>query len=146
MPDYPQYVVLGFFPKQLIKRDYIKVKPKGFWFHDAYFKNIQILIDFFKKNFQDKGFQSYQKRQKSPRARQPEMPKPQADVAESWADVKNWGGDGRSEHNQGGGGSVHSAGGEDNAFGGRPSWGASSGRGKAPGAAAASGGNVCFNC
>jgi hypothetical protein len=69
LPDYPQYIMLGYIPKQLLKREFIKVKPKGYWFHEQYHKNIQYLIDFFKKNFADRDYMSYQKRQKSPRAR-----------------------------------------------------------------------------
>jgi transcription elongation factor SPT6 len=34
LPEYPQYLVLGYIPRQLLKKEFIKVKPKGYWFHE----------------------------------------------------------------------------------------------------------------
>jgi hypothetical protein len=62
VPDYPQYILLAYIPKNLVKKEYIKVKPKGYWFHDEYRKNIQALINWFKENFNNSDYIKYQKR------------------------------------------------------------------------------------
>jgi len=50
----------------------IKVKPKGFWFHDCYHKSIQALINWFKDNYRSKDYVKMMKRQRSPRAKVPD--------------------------------------------------------------------------
>lgn len=34
--DYPQYLVLAYIPKKDTVKEYIKVKPRGFFFHQQY--------------------------------------------------------------------------------------------------------------
>lgn len=34
LPDFPQFIVLGYMPKQSVIREFIKVKPRGFLFHN----------------------------------------------------------------------------------------------------------------
>lgn len=38
LPEYPQYLVLGYIPRNMLKKEYIKVKPRGYVFHDQFFK------------------------------------------------------------------------------------------------------------
>ena len=49
---YPQHVVLLYSLRLegKTRHEYIKVKPRGFWFHDQYFNNLERLISFFKNN------------------------------------------------------------------------------------------------
>lgn len=34
LPQYPQHIVLGYVPKERVLKEFIKVRPKGFYFHD----------------------------------------------------------------------------------------------------------------
>ena len=34
LPAYPQHIVLGYVPKERVLKEFIKVRPKGFYFHD----------------------------------------------------------------------------------------------------------------
>jgi hypothetical protein len=40
-PCYPQHIVLGYIPKNALVKEFIKVKPKGYFFHETYHKQIQ---------------------------------------------------------------------------------------------------------
>lgn len=33
LDKYPQYVVMGYIPKKEVVREFIKVKPRGYFFH-----------------------------------------------------------------------------------------------------------------
>lgn len=73
--DYPQHIVLGYIPKMSLVKEFIKVKPKGYFFHEQYHKQLQSLINWFKDNYRQREYIRYQKKQLSPRARAPEAPK-----------------------------------------------------------------------
>jgi transcription elongation factor SPT6 len=66
LPQYPQYFVLNYLPKDRIVREYIKVKPKGLFFHEAYHPSINFLISWFKRHYNDKNYQSQLARSKPP--------------------------------------------------------------------------------
>lgn len=51
LPQYPQHVVLAYIPKQAVVKEYIKVKPRGLYFHDKYHTPSQALINWFKMNY-----------------------------------------------------------------------------------------------
>ena len=51
------------------------MKPKGYFFHEQYHKQLQSLINWFKDNYRQREYIRYQKKQMSPRARAPEAPK-----------------------------------------------------------------------
>jgi transcription elongation factor SPT6 len=40
LPEYPQHIVLGYIPKTILVKEYIKVKPKGYFFHDQCHRQI----------------------------------------------------------------------------------------------------------
>lgn len=52
LTQFPQHVVLMYSMNQSgrVYVEYIKVKPRGFWFHDQYFQNLDRLVFFFKNN------------------------------------------------------------------------------------------------
>jgi len=51
---YPQHIVLAYLPpsrENKIVKEFIKVKPRGYQFHDTHFPSIDHLIGYFKENF-----------------------------------------------------------------------------------------------
>jgi transcription elongation factor SPT6 len=66
LPQHPQYFVLNYLPKDRIVREYIKVKPKGLFFHESYHPSINFLISWFKRHYNDKNYQSQLARSKPP--------------------------------------------------------------------------------
>ena len=36
LDEFPQYVILGYAPKKEMVHEFIKVKPRGFFFHHQY--------------------------------------------------------------------------------------------------------------
>jgi hypothetical protein len=50
-------------------KEYIKVKPRGYQFHEKFHNPFQHMINWFKENFSAKDYQRYTRRQKSPRVR-----------------------------------------------------------------------------
>jgi transcription elongation factor SPT6 len=59
---YPQYVVLGYIPRNSMIKELIKVKARGFFFHHQYFSNLNELINWFKKEFRSPDYQRYLKK------------------------------------------------------------------------------------
>ena len=57
IPHFPQYVLLVYMPKDKIIREYIKIKPKGMFFHEAYHPNVNYLIAWFKRHFAERTYQ-----------------------------------------------------------------------------------------
>lgn len=51
LPTYPQYVVLCYVPKEKVLKEFIKVRPKGFYFHEVNHVPFQVLINWFKTNW-----------------------------------------------------------------------------------------------
>ncbi len=67
LSDYPQYIVMGYCPKlnQIIK-EFIKVKPNGYYFHNEYFQTLEELSNWFKRNFTSDSYREYVKKIKIP--------------------------------------------------------------------------------
>ena len=62
LPQYPQHVVLGYVPKEKVLKEFIKVRPKGFYFHDQNLVPFQMLINWFKDNWRTHDYQRHFKR------------------------------------------------------------------------------------
>jgi len=58
-PNYPQHIVLGYIPKANMIKEYIKVKPRGLYFHDKYHSPSINLINWFKHNCVSKEYVRY---------------------------------------------------------------------------------------
>lgn len=86
LPQYPQYFVLNYLPKDRIVREYIKVKPKGLFFHDAYHPSINFLISWFKRHYSDKSYQSQIAKAKPPAMETRAMKVPERPMTPSQAD------------------------------------------------------------
>ena len=67
LPNYPQHLVLAYVPKEKVVKEFIRVKPRGFLFHEQHFSPFQALINWFKDNWRDRIYQRGLKRQRSPR-------------------------------------------------------------------------------
>jgi len=66
VPEYPQYLVLCYIPKEKVIQEYIKVKPHGLFFHEAYHTNMNFLISWFKRHSSEKTYQQYLSKSKPP--------------------------------------------------------------------------------
>lgn len=64
-PQYPQFFILLYIPKDDVKHEYMKVKPKGLYFHELFHQSIHYLLTWFKKHYTTS---SYQKDLKATRA------------------------------------------------------------------------------
>lgn len=60
-------MVLAYVPREKVIREFIKVRPKGFYFHDQSHAPFQTLINWFKDNWSSRDYQRYAKRQRSPK-------------------------------------------------------------------------------
>ena len=49
------------------------MKPQGYFFHNTIYKQIQYLLNWFKENFKTRDYLKEMKRQRSPRAKVPEI-------------------------------------------------------------------------
>lgn len=67
LPAYPQHIVLSYVPKDKVLKEFIKVRPKGFYFHDQTLVPFQCLINWFKDNWRSTDYQRHFRRAKSPR-------------------------------------------------------------------------------
>ena len=63
---YPQFLVLCYLPRERIIKEFIKVKPKGLFFHESYHPNINFLISWFKRHYADNTYQGQLSRSKAP--------------------------------------------------------------------------------
>ena len=63
---YPQFLVLCYLPRERIVKEFIKVKPKGLFFHESYHPNINFLISWFKRHYGDATYQGQLSRSKAP--------------------------------------------------------------------------------
>ena len=59
LKDFPGYIVLGYVPKANPHYEYIKVKPKGLYFHEQYFTSIDDITNFFKKEYSTQKYRDY---------------------------------------------------------------------------------------
>ena len=51
LKDYPGYIVLGYVPKVNPIYEYIKIKPKGLYFHEKLFPSLDDITNYFKKEY-----------------------------------------------------------------------------------------------
>jgi hypothetical protein len=49
LEKYPQYLILAYSPKKDIVKEFIKVKPRGYFFHHQYHYPFQNMINWFKE-------------------------------------------------------------------------------------------------
>jgi len=63
---YPQYVIMGYIPKKDLVREFIKVKPRGYFFHHQYHYPFQNMINWFKQEFRSRDYQRYVRKAQSP--------------------------------------------------------------------------------
>ena len=71
LSPYPQHIVLAYLPPSStnkVIKEFIKVKPWGFQFHDNHYPSIDHLIGFFKQSYGNVDYWRYVKWAKSPRA------------------------------------------------------------------------------
>ena len=59
LKDFPGYIVLGYVPKANPHYEYIKIKPKGLYFHEQYFSSIDDITNFFKKGYSTQAYRDY---------------------------------------------------------------------------------------
>lgn len=43
-------------PKEKVLKEFIKVRPKGFYFHDKNFPLFQLLLNWFKENYSTRDY------------------------------------------------------------------------------------------
>ena len=64
---FPNYILLGYVPLNEVLLEYIGITQRGYYFHDNYFKDINMVISYFKKNFGSESYIDYfKKRNKEP--------------------------------------------------------------------------------
>ena len=51
LKDYPGFIVLGYVPRVNTFYEYIKIKPKGLYFHEKYFPSLDEITNYFKKEY-----------------------------------------------------------------------------------------------
>ena len=69
LTEYPQHVVLSYIsPSKRVIKEFIKVRPRGFWFHNMNHISFDHMIAWFKSNYRDMSYRKFVKKQKSPRA------------------------------------------------------------------------------
>ena len=66
LDEYPQYVILAYMPKDQLIKEYIKVKPKGYHFHQNYHYPFMNLINWFKSQFKTTDYQKRLRNTRSP--------------------------------------------------------------------------------
>lgn len=92
--EYPLNVVLAYItPTNKVMKEFARVKPRGFWFHNQNYPTLQHLIGWFKENFKTIPYRKFAKKQKSPRAIDFKSTLPQVVVEEQkdWKNVdSNW--------------------------------------------------------
>ena len=66
LDKYPQYVVLAYIPSKVLVKEFIKIKPRGYFFHHQYHYPFVNMINWFKQNFRNKEYQRYIRKTGSP--------------------------------------------------------------------------------
>ncbi|MBK8157227.1 MAG: hypothetical protein IPK55_15310 [Streptococcus sp.] len=62
LKEYPGYSVLGYMtPTKKFIKEFVKIKPKGFLFHEKYLPNTNSLISYFKDNYSTIEYRKYVK-------------------------------------------------------------------------------------
>lgn len=63
---YPQFVVLAYMPKKEMVKEFIKIKPRGYFFHQQYHYPFQNMINWFKQEFRSRDYQRFVRKTGSP--------------------------------------------------------------------------------
>ena len=66
LDKYPQYVIMAYIPKKELIREFIKIKPRGYFFHHQYHYPFQNMINWFKQEFRSRDYQRYVRKAVSP--------------------------------------------------------------------------------
>ena len=66
LPEFPSYIVLGYVPKVNPVLEYIKVKPKGLYFHNRYSNDLDSIISFFKSNYGSESYYDFVRKVRPP--------------------------------------------------------------------------------
>lgn len=68
VPEFAGFVILGYMtPSKKFIKEYIKVKPRGFSFHNVTQPTLNHLISFFKQNYSTIEYWKYVSKQKEPK-------------------------------------------------------------------------------
>ena len=59
LKDFPGYIVLGYVPKVNPHYEYIKIKPKGLYFHDTTFASLEDITNYFKKEYSTQKYRDF---------------------------------------------------------------------------------------
>lgn len=63
----PQYFILAYIPKpNSVVKEYIKIKPRGLFFHNLYFFDLNEVAKYFKTNYSKEDYRMYVKKTKAP--------------------------------------------------------------------------------
>jgi hypothetical protein len=66
LEKYPQYAVLGYIPKDKMVREFIKIKPRGYFFHNLFHFPLNNLVNWFKQEFRNQSYQRFLRKSQSP--------------------------------------------------------------------------------
>lgn len=64
--QYPQFLLLHYVPKEKTVTEYIKVKPRGLFFHEAYHTSLNYLVGWFKRHQGERNYQLQLQKTKPP--------------------------------------------------------------------------------
>ena len=59
LKDYPGYIVLGYVPKLNPILEYVKVKPRGLFFHDNFYNSLDDITNFFKNEYGNEKYRDF---------------------------------------------------------------------------------------
>ena len=71
-------MILSYIAKVDVVKEFIKIKPKGFFFHHQYHYPFQNMINWFKQEFRSRDYQRYLRKATSPQTMQSEAAKKMA--------------------------------------------------------------------
>ena len=66
LKDYPGYIVLGYVPKVNPIFEYIKIKPKGLYFHETLFGSLDEITTYFKKEYSSEKYRELVRKSVTP--------------------------------------------------------------------------------
>ena len=66
LKDFPGYIVLGYVPKSNPILEFIKVKPRGLYFHDNYYNSLDDITNFFKNEYGNEKYREFVRKSAPP--------------------------------------------------------------------------------
>jgi transcription elongation factor SPT6 len=67
IPEFPGFILLGYSAKQgNFTKEFIRVRPRGLYFHNENFSNLEDLSSYFKKNYGNESYREFVKKLKVP--------------------------------------------------------------------------------